>query len=153
MQKKLFLLDAMALIYRAYYAMAKSPRITTTGIDTSATLGFTNTLYDVIKHEQPTHLAVAFDTGSPTLRHADFDSYKANREETPEGIHTAIPYIKRILNAFDIPILELDGYEADDIIGTISLWCDKDPKYEGISSLLLLDKKELYIIIILMIVH
>ena len=79
MQKKLFLLDAMALIYRAYYAMVKSPRITSKGVNTSATLGFTNTLYEVLRQEQPTHIAVAFDTGAPTLRHADFAAYKANR--------------------------------------------------------------------------
>lgn len=126
MAKKLFLLDAMALIYRAYYAMAKSPRMTTTGIDTSATLGFTNTLYEVLKNEKPSHIAVAFDTGAPTLRHADFDSYKANREETPAGIQTAIPYIKRILHGFNIPILELAGYEADDIVGTVAKHAEID---------------------------
>ncbi|MDD4395640.1 MAG: DNA polymerase I, partial [Bacteroidales bacterium] len=119
-EKKLFLLDAMALIYRAYYAMIKSPRMTTSGLNTSAILGFTNTLYEVIKTEKPTHIAVAFDTGAPTLRHADFDNYKANREETPSDIITAIPYIKKIIRAFNIPILELDGYEADDIVGTVA---------------------------------
>ncbi|MBO4645749.1 MAG: DNA polymerase I [Bacteroidales bacterium] len=119
-QKKLFLLDAMALIYRAYYAMVKSPRLTSNGLNTSAMLGFTNTLYEVIKNEKPTHIAVAFDTGAPTLRHADFDSYKANREATPDDIVTAIPYIKRIITAFGIPILSLDGYEADDIVGTVA---------------------------------
>lgn len=120
MTKRLFLLDAMALIYRAYYAMIKSPRITTTGIDTSATLGFTNTLFEIIKNEKPTHIAVAFDTGAPTLRHAEFERYKANREETPAGIRTAVPYIQQILRAFGIPVLALDGYEADDIIGTVA---------------------------------
>ena len=98
--KKLFLLDAMALIYRAYYAMIKSPRFTTTGLNTSAMLGFTNTLYEVIRNEKPTHIAVAFDTGAPTLRHADFEEYKANREATPDDIVTAIPYIQRIITAF-----------------------------------------------------
>lgn len=110
----------MALIYRAYYAMMKSPRITSTGLNTSATFGFTNTLYDLLKSEQPTHIAVAFDTGAPTLRHADYDSYKANRDTTPDDILTSIPYIKRILSAFGIPILEMPGYEADDIVGTVA---------------------------------
>ena len=124
--KKLFLLDAMALIYRAYYAMIKSPRYTTTGLNTSATLGFTNTLYEVIKNEKPTHIAVAFDTGAPTLRHADFEEYKANREATPDDIVTAIPYIKRIITAFGIPILSKDGYEADDIVGTVAKQAEID---------------------------
>ena len=97
MQKKLFLLDAMALIYRAYYAMVKSPRITSKGVNTSATLGFTNTLYEVLRQEQPTHIAVAFDTGAPTLRHADFAAYKANREATPDDIINSIPYIKKVI--------------------------------------------------------
>ena len=124
--KKLFLLDAMALIYRAYYAMIKSPRYTTTGLNTSAMLGFTNTLYEVIKNEKPTHIAVAFDTGAPTLRHADFEEYKANREATPDDIITAIPYIKRIITAFGIPILSKDGYEADDIVGTVAKQAEID---------------------------
>lgn len=119
-EKKLFLLDAMALIYRAYYAFIKSPRYTSKGFNTSAILGFTNTLLEVIKNESPTHIAVAFDTGAPTLRHADFEAYKAHRDATPEGIIEAIPYIKQILEAFNIPILALDGYEADDIIGTLA---------------------------------
>lgn len=120
MEPKLFLLDAMALIYRAYYAMIKSPRRTSKGVNTSAILGFTNTLYDIIKNEKPTHIAVSFDTGSPTLRHADFEAYKANRESTPEDIINSIPFIKRIIEAFNIPILLMDGYEADDIIGTVA---------------------------------
>lgn len=120
MEPKLFLLDAMALIYRAYYAMIKSPRRTSKGVNTSAILGFTNTLYDILKNEKPTHIAVSFDTGSPTLRHADFEAYKANRESTPEDIVNSIPYIKRIIEAFNIPILLMDGYEADDIIGTVA---------------------------------
>lgn len=120
MEKKLFLLDAMALIYRAYYAMQRSPRFTSKGINTSAILGFTNTLYEIIKNEKPTHLAVSFDTGGPTLRHAEFQDYKANREATPDEIITSIPYIKRILEGFNIPIISMEGYEADDIIGTLS---------------------------------
>lgn len=120
MQKKLFILDAMALIYRAYYAMAKSPRITSKGVNTSATLGFTNTLYEVLRQEQPTHIAVAFDTGAPTLRHADFAAYKANREATPDDIVNSVPYIKKVIDAFNIPMVMLDGYEADDIVGTLA---------------------------------
>ena len=119
-QKKLFLLDALALIYRAYYAMIRSPRVTSKGLNTSAIFGFTNTLYEIIRNEKPTHLAVSFDTGAPTLRHAEFEAYKAHREATPEDIIKAIPYIYKLLEAFNIPILVKDGYEADDIIGTIA---------------------------------
>lgn len=119
-EKKLFLLDAMALIFRAYYAMIKTPRISSKGLNTSAILGFTNTLVDIIKNEQPTHIAVSFDTGSPTIRHADYEAYKGNREATPEDILLSIPYIKKILEAFNIPILQKDGYEADDVIGTVA---------------------------------
>lgn len=126
MEKKLFLLDAMALIYRAYYAMAKSPRFTSNGLNTSATLGFTNTLYEVIKNERPTHMAVAFDSHGPTLRHVDYGDYKANREATPDDIVTSLPYIKRIISGFGIPILELPGYEADDIVGTVAKHAEAD---------------------------
>jgi DNA polymerase-1 len=118
--KRLFLLDAMALIYRAYYALNKNPRITSSGLNTSAILGFTNSLYDVLKNEKPSHIGVVFDSHAPTLRVADFAEYKANRQATPDDILTAIPYIKKIITGFGIPILELDGYEADDIIGTIA---------------------------------
>jgi len=118
--KKLFLLDAMALIYRAYYAMIRSPRVTSKGLNTSAIFGFTNTLYELIRNENPTHLAVSFDTGAPTLRHAEFEAYKAHRESTPEDIVKAIPYIYKLLEAFNIPVLMKDGYEADDIIGTLA---------------------------------
>jgi DNA polymerase-1 len=118
--KKLFLLDAMALIYRAYYAMIRAPRVTSKGLNCSAIFGFTNTLYELIRNENPTHLAVSFDTGAPTLRHAEFEAYKAHRESTPEDIVTAIPFIYNILEAFNIPILAKIGYEADDIIGTLA---------------------------------
>jgi len=118
--KRLFLLDAMALIYRAYYALNKNPRITSKGLNTSAILGFANSLFDVIKNEKPTHIGVAFDTHAPTVRHEEFTAYKANREAMPEDIGTAIPYIIELLKGFNIPILALDGYEADDIIGTIA---------------------------------
>ncbi|MHB1920903.1 MAG: DNA polymerase I [Chitinophagaceae bacterium] len=119
--KKLFLLDALALIYRAYYALIRNPRITSQGRNTNAQFGFTNTLIDLIKKENPTHIAVAFDTHAPTERHTDFTDYKANREEAPEDLLAALPDIKRIIEGFQIPVLELDGYEADDIIGTVAL--------------------------------
>jgi len=119
-EKKLFLLDAMALVYRAYYALIRSPRITSTGKNTNAQFGFTSTLLDLIQKEQPTHLAVVFDTHAPTERHIDFEAYKANRQETPEDILSAIPDIKRIVKGFNLPCLELDGFEADDIIGSLA---------------------------------
>ncbi|MFA8300959.1 MAG: DNA polymerase I [Hyphomicrobiales bacterium] len=119
-EKKLFLLDAMALIYRAYFAMNKNPRINSKGLNTSAILGFTNTLWEILRKEKPSHIGVAFDTMAPTKRHEDFTEYKANREKMPEDIATAIPYIKSIIEAFNIPIIISEGYEADDIIGTLS---------------------------------
>ena len=119
--KKLLLLDAYALIFRAFYAMIRSPRVTSTGIDTSAVFGFVNTLQDLLKREQPSHIAVCFDPpGGKTFRHENYEPYKANREKTPEGILVAVPYIKRILQAYRIPIFEIEGYEADDVIGTLS---------------------------------
>jgi DNA polymerase-1 len=118
--KKLFLLDAMALIYRAHFAFSKNPRINSKGLNTGVMLGFANTLLEVLEKEKPSHIAVAFDTSAPTFRHAQFKTYKANRQEQPEDIEIAIPWIKQIVAAFNIPILELDGYEADDIIGTIA---------------------------------
>ena len=121
MEKKLFLLDAFALIYRAYYALIRNPRITSRGKNTNAQFGFTNTLIDLIKNQKPTHLAVCFDTKELTERHTDFADYKANRQETPEDILAAVPDIKKILQGFNIPIIEANGYEADDIIGTLSV--------------------------------
>ncbi|WPP53299.1 DNA polymerase I [Catalinimonas niigatensis] len=118
--KKLFLLDAMALIYRAHFAFSKNPRINSKGINTSAAFGFTNALFEVLTKEKPTHIAVAFDTSAPTFRHKQYEAYKANRQEQPEDVRVAIPIVKEIVRAFDIPVLELDGYEADDIIGTIA---------------------------------
>lgn len=118
--KKLFLLDAFALIYRAHFAFVKNPRITSSGMNTSAVFGFTNTLLEVIAKEKPTHIAVAFDTKAPTFRHIQFEAYKANRPEQPEDITIAIPYVKRLVKAMNIPLVELDGFEADDIIGTIA---------------------------------
>ncbi|MBS1779086.1 MAG: DNA polymerase I [Bacteroidetes bacterium] len=119
-EKKLFLLDAMALIYRAYYALIRSPRITSTGRNTNAQFGFTTTLLDLINKEKPTHLAVVFDTHAPTERHTDFEAYKANRQEAPEDILSAIPDIKRIITGFNLPCMEKDGYEADDVIGALA---------------------------------
>ncbi|GGH82406.1 DNA polymerase-1 [Filimonas zeae] len=129
MSKKLFLLDAMALIYRAYYALIRSPRITSKGINTNAQFGFTNTLFDLINKEKPTHLAVCFDTHAPTERHIDFTDYKANRQEAPEDLLASIPDIQRIIRGFNIPCVELDGYEADDVIGTLA-WQAADAGYE-----------------------
>ncbi len=119
-QKKLFLLDAMALIYRAHFAFSKNPRINSKGVNTSAAFGFTNALFEVITKEKPTHLAVAFDVSGPTFRHAQYQAYKANRQEQPEDIQIAIPVVKEIVKAFGIPVLEMQGFEADDIIGTIA---------------------------------
>lgn len=118
--KKLFLIDAYALIYRAYFAFIKNPRINSQGLNTSAILGFVNTLEDVLKREKPSHLGVAFDPSGPTFRHEAFEAYKAQRESTPEDIKKAVPYIKNILKAYNIPIYEVSGYEADDVIGTLS---------------------------------
>lgn len=118
--KRLFLLDAYALIYRAYYAFIRTPRINSKGLNTSAIFGFVNTLEDLLKKQNPTHIAVAFDPKGGTFRHKVYDAYKAQREETPEGIRIAVPYIKEILNAYNIPILEVENYEADDVIGTVA---------------------------------
>lgn len=118
--KKLFLLDAMALIYRAHFAFSKNPRINSKGLNTGIMLGFTNTLLEVLEKEKPTHIAVAFDTKAPTFRHVQFEAYKANRLEQPEDIEVGIPWVKKIVEGFNIPILEMDGFEADDIIGTIA---------------------------------
>ena len=117
---KLFLLDAYALNYRAYYALIKNPRINSKGFNTSAVLGFVNTLEDVLKKENPTHIGVAFDPSGPTFRHEAFEQYKAQREETPEVIRLSVPIIKDIIRAYRIPILEVQGYEADDVIGTLA---------------------------------
>ena len=119
MSDKLFLIDAYALIYRSYYALIRAPRVNSKGLNTSAIMGFCNTLHEVMQKEKPTHIAVAFDHGK-TFRHEAFPPYKAQREETPEDIRLSIPYIKRILEAYRIPILQVDGYEADDIIGTVA---------------------------------
>lgn len=119
-EKTLFLLDAMALIYRAHFAFSKNPRINSKGLNTGAPFGFTNSLFEIIDKKKPTHIAVAFDTHAPTFRHVQYEPYKANREETPEDIKIGTPIIKDIVRAFNIPVLELDGYEADDVIGTFA---------------------------------
>jgi DNA polymerase-1 len=129
MAKKLYLLDALALIYRAYYALIRTPRITSTGINTNAQFGFTNTLLEIIKKENPSHIAVCFDTHAPTERHTDFTDYKANREEAPEDLLSSLPHIKAIIEGFNIPVVECDGYEADDVIGTLA-WQAADLGYE-----------------------
>jgi DNA polymerase-1 len=129
MPKKLFLLDALALIYRAYYALIRNPRITSKGRNTNAQFGFTSTLFDLINREKPTHMAVCFDTFAPTERHTDFADYKANRQETPEDLLDSLEDIKKIIRGFNIPVMEIDGYEADDVIGTLA-WQAADQKYD-----------------------
>ena len=125
MQKKLFLLDAYALIFRAYYALIRNPRITSKGRNTNAQFGFTNTLVDLLNNQKPTHMAVCFDTAAPTERHTDFANYKANRQETPEDIRSAVPDIVRIIEAMNIPVIGIDGYEADDVIGALAKQAEK----------------------------
>ncbi|WP_310557263.1 DNA polymerase I [Flavobacterium sp.] len=125
-QKRLYLLDAYALIFRGYFAFIKNPRITSTGMDTSAIMGFMNALMDVIKRDKPDHLAVAFDKGGSTYRYEMYQEYKAHRDETPEAIKIAVPYIQEILRAMHIPIIEVAGFEADDLIGTIAKQAEKE---------------------------
>lgn len=124
--KKLFLLDAMALIYRAYFAFSNNHRINSKGQNTSAVFGFTNTLLDVLKKEKPTHIAVVFDTAAPTSRHEEFAEYKANRQEIPEDLRSSIPIVVKLCEAFNIPVIAMDGYEADDIIGTLAVQAEKE---------------------------
>jgi DNA polymerase I len=124
--KRLFLIDAYAMIFRGYYALIRNPRLTSKGLDTSAIFGFTNSLIELIRRERPTHLAVVFDVGQASVRTDDFAAYKANRSETPEAIKNAIPYIHRILQAMHVPILGVEGYEADDVIGTIACKAEKE---------------------------
>lgn len=125
MEKKLYLLDALALIYRAYYALIRNPRLTSKGRNTNAQFGFTNTLVDLINKEKPTHLAVAFDTHAPTERHTDFADYKANRQEAPEDLRDSLEDIKKIIRAFNLPVIECDGFEADDVIGGLAQQAEK----------------------------
>ncbi|MBO4738115.1 MAG: DNA polymerase I, partial [Bacteroidales bacterium] len=137
-EKTLFLIDAMSLIFRAYYALNKNPRLTSNGINTSAILGFTNALYDIIKKESPTHIAVAFDSHGPTVRHAEFEQYKAQREATPDEIVSSLPYIQEILQALGIPVLAMPGYEADDIIGTFA----KNAEQNGFTTFMMTTDKD-----------
>ena len=137
-EKKLFLLDAFALIYRAYYAFIRAPRINSKGVNTSAIFGFVNTLEDVLKKENPSHIAVCFDPSGPTFRHEMFDTYKAHREETPEVIRASIPVIKEIIKAYNIPILEVAGFEADDVIGTLA----KKAETEGYTTYMMTPDKD-----------
>ncbi len=137
-QKKLFLLDGMALVYRAYFAFSQNPRVTSYGFNTSAIFGFTTTLLDVIKREKPTHIGVAFDTAAPTARHIEFEAYKAHREEQPEDITKSLPYIMKVVEALKIPLLIMDGYEADDIIGTLA----KKAAMEGFSVYMMTPDKD-----------
>lgn len=125
MEKKLYLLDAFALIFRAYYALIRNPRITSKGKNSNAQFGFTNTLIDLLNKQKPTHMAVCFDTSAPTERHIDFADYKANRQEAPEDIILSVPDIKRIIEGFNIPIFETDGFEADDVVGTLAKQAEK----------------------------
>ena len=125
-EKKLFLLDAFALIYRSYFAFAKNPRINSKGLDTSAVFGFVNTLNEVISKQKPTHIAVVFDTKKKTERHIEFPEYKAHREAMPDGLRDALPYIDALLEAYNIPKLFVDGYEADDVIGTLAKKAEKE---------------------------
>jgi DNA polymerase-1 len=125
MQKKLFLIDGMAIVYRAYFGLIRNPRINSKGENVSAVFGFINTLLDIIHTHEPTHLAVAFDTHGPTFRHEEYPEYKATRDETPEGIRTAVPHIRNLLGAFNIPVLEYPGFEADDVIGTLARTAEK----------------------------
>ncbi|MBO6211418.1 5'-3' exonuclease H3TH domain-containing protein, partial [Algoriella sp.] len=126
LDKRLFLLDAYALIFRGYYAFIKNPRINSKGFNTSAIMGFTNSLFDVINREKPTHLAVVFDVGKATVRTDEYPEYKANRDETPEAIRQGVPYIQEILRALKIPVLYAEGYEADDVIGTLAKKAEKE---------------------------
>ena len=123
--KRLYLIDAYAMIFRGYYAFIKNPRLTSKGLDTSAIFGFTNSLIELIKREKPSHLAVVFDVGKASVRTENFAEYKANRAETPEAIKVAVPYIHKILENMHIPVLGVEGYEADDVIGTIAVKAEK----------------------------
>jgi DNA polymerase-1 len=125
-QKKLFLLDAYALIFRAYYAFISNPMTNSKGMPTSTVFGFTLTLDEILRKETPSHIAVVFDPPGPTFRNDLYDAYKANRETTPEDIRQAVPYIKKIIDAFNIPVLEEQGFEADDVIGTIAKKAEKE---------------------------
>src|SRR3954447_12224487 len=126
MVKKLFLLDGMALVYRAHFAFISRPIFTSKGVNTSALYGFTQTLLDIVKNQQPTHVAVAFDTDAPTHRHTEYAEYKAQRQAMPEELSDALPHVRRILEALRVPAITCDGFEADDIIGTLVHAAEKE---------------------------
>jgi DNA polymerase-1 len=138
MVKKLFLLDGMALVYRAHFVFIRSPILTSKGVNTSALYGFTNTLLDILRNQQPTHIAVAFDTDAPTQRHVEYPEYKATRQAMPEDLSLALPHVTRMLEAFNIPVLTCDGFEADDIIGTLVRRAEK----EGFESFMVTPDKD-----------
>ena len=137
-EKKLFLLDAYALIYRAFFAMNKNPRMTSKGLNTSAVMGFLNSLYEILKNEKPTHIGVAFDVAGTEQRQAEYSDYKANREKMPDDLREAIPYIIRLIEAFNIPIYGVEGYEADDVIGTLS----KKAEQQGFTTYMMTPDKD-----------
>lgn len=137
-KRKLFLLDAFALIYRSYYAFIRNPRFNSRGVNTSAMLGFTNTLVQLLENENPDHIAVVFDVSAPTFRHKMFPEYKANRDEMPEDLRKSVPYIRNIIQAFRIPIIEMEGYEADDVIGTLA----KKAEEEGFTTYMMTPDKD-----------
>src|SRR6266446_116406 len=138
MRKKLFLLDGMALVYRAHFAFIARPILSSKGVNTSALYGFTQTLLDILKNQQPTHITVAFDTEAPTQRHAEFADYKATRQAMPEDLSQALPHVRRMIETFRIPVLTCDGYEADDIIGTLVRRAEK----EGFESYMVTSDKD-----------
>ena len=125
-EKKLFLIDAFALIFRAYYAFIRNPRINSKGANTSAVFGFTTAMLDILKNEKPTHLAIVFDPPGPTFRHETFPEYKANRDETPEDIRASIPHVYAMAEAMRIPTITEPGFEADDMIGYLSVLAEKE---------------------------
>ncbi|PTY03069.1 DNA polymerase I [Verrucomicrobia bacterium LW23] len=139
---KLFLLDGMALAYRAHFALATNPIFTSRGFNTSAVYGFTNTLVDLLRNQKPTHLAVALDTSAPTQRHVDYPEYKAQREAMPEELSAALPYVRRLVEAFNIPVLVMDGYEADDIIGTYALRAEQVTEPEPFTTYMVTPDKD-----------
>src|ERR1044072_8618985 len=126
MAKRLFLLDGMALVYRAHFALIARPILTSKGVNTSALYGFTQTLLEILSKEQPTHIAVAFDTDAPTPRHTLYADYKATRQAMPEDLSAALPHVRRMIEAMNIPVLICDGYEADDIIGTLARRAERE---------------------------
>ena len=124
-EKKLFLLDAYALIYRAFFALSKNPRMNSKGVNTSAVMGFLNSLYEILQKEKPSHIGVAFDVSGTAQRQAEYSEYKANREKMPDDLRDSIPYIIRLIEGFNIPVYGVEGYEADDVIGTLSKKVDQ----------------------------